>query len=284
MTSDSERIPSSKTMEEPALEFLKDGLDHRTKEINDYIATKFDLTEEDRRIPQSNGNTFLFANRAGWCTTYLKNKGEIERSGYGIWKITEKGLNRIKGIKTNQLSNQQAEIDEEEEYPTDIMKQAATDHRNKIKDRLLDNVFLKDGFWFEKFVKELLLKMGYGLFATVTKRTGDKGIDVIISEDPLGVGKIYAQAKRYEETTVPIGAIREFCHVVNHNQGRAGIFVTTSKFPKSAVDEISGSKSIILIDGDKLTDLMIEYKIGIEEIENYPVYSIDEKYFKQEDI
>jgi len=280
-----DRIPSSKSMEIPILECLKDGADWRTKDINNYVADVLGMTKEDRRIPQGKGNTFLFANRVGWGCDNLKRKGFIEKQGYGLWKITPDGQNKLKNMIISPVLTLQtpvpADDEDDEEYPTKVIKKAYEEYLKKIKKQLLSNIHDNDPEWFENFVKELLLKMGYGEFGSVTPKTRDGGIDVIISEDPLELGKIYAQAKRYkEDQPVPVKDIREFKQVIG-NKGNRGIFVTTSYFAKDAINE---KETLVLIDGDRLAELMIKYNIGISVRENYPVFDIDEKFFIPEDI
>jgi restriction system protein len=124
--------------------------------------------------------------------------------------------------------------------------------------------------------------MGYGDFQT-TPKSGDGGIDGIISQDLLGLDKIYIQAKRYGEGhKVRELEIRNFIGAMDGDVSK-GIFVTTSGFDNSAVEKAKNSISkIILIDGDKLADLMIEHNIGIQNKTNYEVKEIDDDFFEEE--
>ena len=279
--SDAEEIPSAKEMELPILEFLKNGEKTLTKEINNHVADVLEVTDEQRKIPQANGNAFLFANRVGWSLTELKRKGEITKPGYGVWEITQKGMDRLKGTGASQQAPPQN--DNEEEYPIDLIEQVYTAHRTKIKEQLLDKILENEPRWFENLVKELLLKMGYGEVGMLTKKTGDEGIDVIIMEDPLGLGKIWAQVKRYaKDAVISNSMINEFCGSIGKVDDRGrGVFVTTGRFSKPAEDAI-GHRPIVFIDGNKLTDLMIKYRMGVKEENNYSVYSIDERFFIDE--
>ena len=67
------------------------------------------------------------------------------------------------------------------------------------------------------------------------------------------------------------------------NQARKGVFITTSGFTKEAKDYVKTiSSTIILIDGDDLADLMIDYNIGVSVVANYEIKKIDSDYFVEE--
>lgn len=154
---------------------------------------------------------------------------------------------------------------------------------SSIKQQLMERILKNSPSFFEHLVVDLLLKMGYGYgddSGAVTGRSHDGGIDGIISEDSLGLSKIYLQAKRYmpgnnvgvEELQAFIGAMQ------NVNKG---VFFTTSTYTKEAVRFISGQqqKSIKLVDGALLTDLLIKYHVGIMPVQTFSLFRIDSDYY-----
>ncbi len=136
-----------------------------------------------------------------------------------------------------------------------------------------------DPYYFEKVILILLKKMGYGDFVE-TAKSGDGGIDGIINEDKLGLEKIYIQAKRYNENKVREKEIRNFIGAMSGDTTK-GIFVTTSTFDDSAIKKArEAHHKIILIDGNKLVDLMHQYGVGVQVSNVYEVKEIDEDFFE----
>ena len=126
--------------------------------------------------------------------------------------------------------------------------------------------------------------MGYGGRgkATHVGKSGDGGIDGIIDEDPLGLEKIYLQAKRYAaDNKITIDQIRSFSGSLDDIRAKKGIFVTTSSFVASAREYAERSpKSLILIDGDELTSLMYQYDVGVRTIQTIKIKKPDMDYFE----
>ncbi len=112
-------------------------------------------------------------------------------------------------------------------------------------------------------------------------KSGDGGIDGIINEDKLGLDSIYIQAKKWENS-VPVKEIRDFAGSLLSKKARKGIFITTSSFPRSAFEfTASIEPKIILIDGERLAALMIEYDVGVSKKASYSVKQIDQEYFEE---
>ena len=153
--------------------------------------------------------------------------------------------------------------------------------RNVLVDELLDSVRAVSPDQFERLVVDLLVKMGYGKGKTVG-RTGDGGIDGVINQDPLGLEKIYAQAKRWSNQ-IGEPEIRNFSGSLDAKGAIKGVFITTSQFSATArqtAEGISkGSKFIRLIDGYELADLMIEHGVGVVTKTTYELKMLDENYF-----
>jgi restriction system protein len=140
-------------------------------------------------------------------------------------------------------------------------------------------------FRFEQIVLDLLVAMGYGgsrkEAAAVTQKTGDAGIDGVINEDRLGLDVIYIQAKRWK-ANVGRPEIQSFVGALAGKKASKGIFITTSEFHDNAIDYAAGlHNKIILIDGRRLAELMIEHGIGVAEEHAYSVKKIDSDYFEE---
>lgn len=113
-------------------------------------------------------------------------------------------------------------------------------------------------------------------------KSGDGGIDGIIKEDRLGLDVIYIQAKKWE-STVGRPELQAFAGALLGKQANKGVFITTSSFSIGAHEFVKSiASNIILIDGDKLADLMIDYNVGVNVIANYEIKRIDSDYFVEE--
>jgi len=126
--------------------------------------------------------------------------------------------------------------------------------------------------------------MGYGGShedaAKAVGRSGDGGIDGIIKEDRLGLDAVYLQAKRWENA-VSRPEIQKFFGALNGVRARKGVFITTSSFSKEAI-EYARDVGIVLLDGQQLASLMIEYDVGVSIIARYEIKKLDTDYFVEE--
>ena len=125
--------------------------------------------------------------------------------------------------------------------------------------------------------------MGYG-DCQITPSSGDKGVDGIVSQDKLGLERIFFQAKKYGEgNNVSAHDVRDFVGTLDLHGVNKGIFITTSRFPKDTELILQKTpKHIILIDGPRLAELMIEYNVGVSEITSYSIKKLDLDYFTEE--
>jgi restriction system protein len=134
-------------------------------------------------------------------------------------------------------------------------------------------------------VLQLLVAMGYGgslADASHVGRTGDGGIDGIIREDHLGLDNIYVQAKRWDRT-VPIQEVRAFSGSLDDRRARKGVLITTSQFPRDAERYASSiEKRIVLIDGQRLAQLMVDHGVGVTVVQTYTVKRLDTGHFDSE--
>ena len=157
-------------------------------------------------------------------------------------------------------------------------------YKVNIKRQILEHIMDCHPSFFEQLVIDLLLEMGYGadeLSGQVLGKAHDGGIDGVIYEDMLGLSKIYIQAKRNDsKNTIGRPLLQAFVGAMEDVQ--KGVFITTSSFTKEAREyaKKQQQKSLKLIDGDLLAELMIKYGIGLEKVESYTVYKINEDYYE----
>lgn len=302
-------IPDYQTLMLPVLKSVADGKEHKFREIADSIAKNFGLTEEELGCLLPSGNQSIFDNRVGWAKTYLKKACLIEYKGKGVLKITERGKQALKDSpqkidnkflkqydEFNEFQNkvnpkeekQETETDYKNQTPEELIETAFHDFQKSLAEELLDKIRNVSPSFFEKLVVALLVKMGYGGSikdaGQAIGRTGDEGIDGIIKEDKLGLDVIYIQAKRWKENNV-IGRpeIQKFVGALAGQGAKKGVFITASSFTKEALDyKPMNDTKVILIDGMKLANLMIEYNLGVAQLHCYELKKLDNDYFDEE--
>lgn len=282
----------------PILKILSNGETIHHREMSKKIINQFysDLTKEQLEKKTKSGDT-LILNRIAWGKSYLKKGGFIEFPKRGMVKITQKGINSVnKSLTLKDVENSSSFLNFyteekpskettphkiENASPQDLIDEGFLQIETEVKEELLDKLKSIDPFYFEKIILILLKKMGYGDFIE-TSKTGDGGIDGIINEDKLGLDKIYIQAKRYGDNKVREKDIRNFIGAMSGDTQK-GVFVTTSTFDDKAVKKASDAHhTIVLIDGNKLSDLMHEYNVGIQIKSVYEVKELDIDFFENE--
>ncbi len=262
------------------------------------------LPEEllNKRYPESGANVLL--DRIGWAKSDLKNGKFLNFPKRGMVQITEKGKAALqRGTLTRQdvhkdpdyLAHLEAKnagrkptkVDSNEDpgnesqTPQDLIDSGFSELESQVKVELLDKLKSIDPHYFQTVVLRLLEKMGYGDLVETPKSGPDGGIDGIINEDKLGLEKIYMQAKRYDENKVRGSDIRNFIGAMSGDT-RKGIFVTTSSFDDKAVTKArTASHTIVLVDGNKLVDLMYQYGVGVQVRHTYEVKAVDEDFFEE---
>ena len=236
--------------------------------------------------------------RIGWGKSYLKMGKCVDYPKRGMVQITEKGKLIVKSGKftlkdlkndpdftayrravETKKENEVEEVSTENASPQDLIDSGFSTIETQVKTELLDKLRNVDPYYFEKVILILLKKMGYGDFME-TSNSSDGGIDGIINEDKLGLEKIYIQAKRYNENKVREKDIRNFIGAMSGDTNK-GVFVTTSSFADSAIVKAHAAHhTIILIDGNKLVDLMHQYGVGVQVSNVYEVKEVDEDFFE----
>jgi restriction system protein len=299
-------VPDYQNFMLPLLKCLEDRQVHSLKEIYDTLAEQFQLTEEELTEVLPSGKQSKFKNRVGWARTYLKKAGLLQTINRGEFQITDTGLevlrNNPAGINSKylerfssflefknksqkSLSNKEAIEPEEESVktPKEILESSYLELRSNLSEELLDMIKSCSPAFFEELVVDLLVAMGYGGSRTdaaqVLGKSGDEGIDGIIKEDKLGLDVLYIQAKRWQ-SSVGRPSIQTFAGSLEGKRTKKGIFITTSTYTPGALEYVKNiEKKIILIDGEYLAELMIDYNIGVSKQEEYVIKNIDHDYF-----
>jgi restriction system protein len=277
------------------------------------IADKFNFSEEIRSYKLKSGQPQI-QNRAGWAMSSLVKAKFIEKHAFEkfTYQVTEKGrkyLTKHQGPITDQnLKSLEGYEEAWEEAsrrkqlakpegtktdtglaqstPDDLIDAAYNELNQSLAEELIESMFAMDPYKFEQLVVDLLFSMGYGgsrsEAAQVTKKSNDEGIDGIINEDRLGLDVIYIQAKRYKrESTIGRQDIQSFVGALAGKQGNKGVFITTSSFKKTAIEYAkSVPQKIILIDGVRLSELMIEHNIGVSTVRTVELKRLDSDYFE----
>lgn len=300
-------IPDYQSFMLPVLMIAGDGGTHSPRPMASKAADQFGLTEEQRNELLPSGSQSTVVNRVNWAMYYLYRAGLLERPTKGKYLISEKGrevlsskpekidtvfLKQFESFQDFQNKSSKSSTSQETNPlpdpsvdPLEQLEKTAAHLKNELASELQDTLKSTDPYFFERVVIDLLSAMGYGgsreEAAKVTKASGDGGIDGTINEDRLGLDIIYVQAKRYQNT-VPIAHIRDFAGALLGRRARKGVFITTSDFPQSAKDFVGNiDQKIILIDGLRLTELMIEHSIGVSIRQTIQIKTIDSDYFEE---
>jgi restriction system protein len=305
-------IPDFQTIMLPLLKILQDRKEHALRDIISEISDQFTLTEEERVQLLPSANQTMISNRVGWARTYLKKANLLETPKRAVLKITDDGVNilsknlpriDVKFLQTlpkfQEWQSSYADKSDDIEAinsdnkieiqtgktPEELLDYSYSQLREELASELIDKIKSCSPAFFELLVIDLLIKMGYGgsrrEAGEVLGKSGDGGIDGIIKEDKLGLDTIYIQAKRWENT-VTIHQVRDFAGSLLSKKAKKGIFITTSNYPSSAKEFVSSIEpKIVLIDGNELANLMIEYKVGVSVKKVYEVQRLDNDYFEE---
>jgi restriction system protein len=300
-------IPDFQKIMLPFLKFLGDRQEHSIGEMADNLADQFDLSDKERRELLPSGQQTIFRNRVGWARTHLGKAVLLESTRRGYFKITERGLTVLKGSppdinikfldqfeefrkfrthKKEDPDKHKEAQEQQDKTPEEALEFAYQNLRNDLANDLLQQIKSSPPSLFEKIVVELLVKMGYGGSRKDAGRaigkSGDEGIDGIIKEDRLGLDIIYIQAKKWENT-VGRPEIQKFAGALQGQRAKKGIFISTSNFSREALDYASQiDTKIVLIDGEQLTQFMIDYNLGVTPVSNYEIKKIDLDYFTED--
>lgn len=258
----------------------------------------------DLRYP-SKYHDLVAADRVNWALSDLKISGLLSSPKRGYYQITdlgktvreESGLNITRELVHSQpayIEHQKALKNKEkmdyvsEEQTFELTEKQISNWFNKQTSDLAEQLLIKlrctDPYQFEHMMVTLLSNMGYKGTdgqSLVTQKSNDGGIDGIINQDPLGLQTIYVQVKRYAENNV-IGSpeIDSFSGALRRKRADRGVFITTSSFTSGA-KQAAKQLNIALVDGEMLTNLMIQYKVGVQVRQVYELYDVDDDFFEE---
>jgi restriction system protein len=297
-------VPTYDRFIEPILRFLllhPDGIP--AKEAHEAAASALGPSDADKQALVPSGTQPIYKNRAGWAHDRLKRAGMSSSPRRGFWKPTSKGIAfiaehpaplspevvenlafgfldvKLKSISSAPPDSASVAI----ASPDDRLGQALAELREAAADEALELLANVAPSFFETIVLDVLHEMGYGASREDLQRvggSGDGGIDGVISLDRLGFERVYVQAKRWQGS-VGRPELQAFYGALAGQKARKGVFITTSSFSSQAVEFAKSVEGIVLIDGDRLAQLMIEYEIGIAS-RTIKVPKIDSDYFEQD--
>ena len=306
-------IPQFEEIRLQALRELGSGGVMRTMGLRDPLAKYFQLTEDEINAWYPSGNGNIFLDRISWALSYLFIAGLVEKPKRGDYKISLKGLEMLSNstdeqitiyVKNAVLANSSKKIVKskgcdpmanksvsEEHTPQENLDNSYNNIKKSISSEILATILSKKPYEFERLVVKLLQMMGYGgevkNSGIVTKLTNDGGIDGIIKEDILGFNHISIQAKRYaEHNNVGRKEIQSFVGAVAGTSSKKGVFITTSDYTKEAIDyveSLNGSPTIILINGQQLTEYMYDCGLGLQTEKVLKVMKMDMDYWDSMD-
>lgn len=293
------------------LRILSTGETLHVKQIRSQAFDLMQLSEEDRSVLLPSGKQRTAENRVNWALTYLKKAGLVERPATGKYRITPAGKTALQEVgdqitleyleqfdsfrdfhmvKPHDTQDSSACINAMAEgSPQDTMDIAFQQINDELAANLLQVIMEHSPQFFEKLVVELLLKMGYGgafeESGITVGQSGDEGIDGIIREDKLGFSNIYIQAKRWN-TDAAVGRpeVQKFVGALAGQGAQKGLFITTAQFTKEAKSYVGkqSATKVVLVDGEKLTKLMIEYDVGVSVLNTYAIKKIDSDFFDED--
>ena len=295
-------IPSYKDMMLPILEFVAQKKEANTKEISKFIIEYFRLTD-DEILQKIKSGTLIYVSRTGWALSYLSTTAQVkskpkrmplQKVGRSLFAITNFGKELIsdKDAKDkfiswyNEIYKQEIKQEKQEAIentPDDNIEEALKKIKEDLKSEILSSILEKEPRFFEYLVTKLLEKMSYGT-GSLTSKGPDGGIDGIIDEDELGLSKIYIQAKRHKDSSsITSQEIQQFIGAISNKNTKKGVFITTAKFTKNAEEFAKNNQnfSVVLIDGNRLAELMIKHKAGVQTGQIYEICKIDTDFFEE---
>ncbi|WP_044619643.1 restriction endonuclease [Gynuella sunshinyii] len=302
-------IPDFQSCMRPLLNTLTDGRVYTFNEAFEQVCRHFHLTDAERAEKLPSGKQSVVRNRVYWARTYMVKAGLIAAPGRSEIQITERGKTaliqspdriNVKFLKQfpefvdfhsgkpKPGQEQSGGADNETDTdPTERLEQAYQEINQELIDDVLNTVVGRSPQFLERLVVELMQAMGYGGWSResgqTTQYSADGGIDGIINEDLLGLDTIYLQAKRYTATSVQRPEIDAFIGALTRRGARKGVFITTSRFSRGALEAVAGlNLSVVLIDGQQLATLMIQHNLGVTVKQSYQIKTIDTDFFSDD--
>jgi restriction system protein len=289
----------------PMLKVMSGGNEMTTKQMSDDVAENLGLTIEalSQRLPSGTQSTF--DNRMGWARTYLFKAGLIERPRRATYAISETGKKLLANppseidvdfLRSYEQFNQffsssrsdkeslaSADVIDDELTPEEQIEKGVRQIQRELQVEVLDRVKQLPPEGFEQLVLRLLVGMGYGgSMADVqgVARGADGGVDGVVNQDHLGLDRIYIQAKRWEGS-VGRPVIQNFAGALDLVGAKKGVIMTTASFSQAAHECVMTikDKRIILVDGQRMSELMLKHGIGVSTKQTFMIQRMDEDFF-----
>lgn len=303
-------VPTYDQFVEPILRYLAAHPEGAAaRDVHEAAARVLQVSDSDRAEILPSGVQLVYKNRAGWAHDRLKRAGLSASRRRGFWQLTDAGaafanaqpsplpppilesiltdyndvrLRPSGDLDVPKVVSQPTGADSVTVSPDDRLEQALAELRDGVATDLLELLSQVSPAYFETVVLDLLHKLGYGTSrADLLRvgRSGDGGIDGVISLDRLGLEKVYVQAKRWQ-SSVGRPEVQAFYGALAGQRANRGVFITTSTFSQQAVEFAGSVERIVLVDGSKLADLMIEYEVGVAS-RAVRIPKIDSDYFEE---
>ncbi len=299
-------IPDFQSIMLPLLRFAADRMEHSLAEAREYLANEFSVSESELKELLPSGKQTTFSNRVAWAKSYLTGAGVLVSPKRGYFNISPRGQEILKNPPNRidikfldqypefiEFRSSKSKDDEpailseasEANTPEETLEQAHARIRSILASELLSRLKSASPLFFERLVVQLLLSMGYGGYeeaGTHTGKSGDEGIDGVIKEDRLGLDSVYLQAKKWEGT-VGRPEIHKFVGALHGKRAKKGVFITTGTFSTEALQYVEHIEpKIVLIDGKKLSELMIDFDVGVNTVATFAVKRVDSDFFTEE--
>jgi restriction system protein len=303
-------VPTYDKFIEPILRYLASRTQGApARDAHEAAANALHLTEEDKQKLIPSGTQPAYKNRAGWAHDRLKRAGLSSSPRRGYWQLTQKGCEfaathaaPLSPSDVVQLASEFMDVRLREHSdhasvaqpspgaaaivtasPDDRLGEAILELRMSVAAELLDSLKAASPSFFETIVLDVLHRMGYGASRADLQRvggSGDGGIDGVISLDKLGLEKVYVQAKRWQQT-VGRPEVQAFYGALAGQRANKGVFITTSTYTPQAVEFARSVERIVLVDGKRLAELMMDHEVGVTS-RVIRVPKIDSDYFDEE--
>lgn len=305
-------VPTYEDMMRPVLELLAENGETQFRTVADQVADAMQISEADRAETISSGQ-LVVTNRVGWAITYLVQAGVVSRPRRGYAEITPRGR-QLLSQATGPIANADlAQFDEFQEFrrrsrksnrnaqgetepvttsdevvadadtPKEVIDATVAKVHGALVSEILERVMQLSPKNFESLVLKVLGAMQYGTAGHIesTGDSADAGIDGVISQDPLGLDRIYVQAKRYaRDRTVGRPAMQAFVGALQGQQADRGVFIATCTFTREALDYADRvGVRIIPINGIELAELMLKHRVGVQTDYVATLLRLDEDFY-----
>ncbi|RTE66348.1 restriction endonuclease [Amphritea opalescens] len=304
-------IPKYNEIMPNILRYLNTNGEQKFRDLEQPLAIEFGLSDAEIIQEYDSGNGTVFLDRISWALSYLTNSGLTERPRRGVYKNTElaqafldkpteeiqifvKQQMALRTAKQKAEKAEEGQLDESSDLlmennqtPQEMLNTAHESIRQSTYDQIIDTVLSKTATEFEGLVVKLMERMGYGgqvkNAGTVTQASNDGGIDGIIREDVLGLGKIHIQAKRYAKSnTVGREEVQKFVGALAVAQSNKGVFITTSSYSAGATayaESLNGTTNLVLINGEQLAKYMYDYSLGMQTKQHIEIKEMDSDFW-----